>query len=584
LNLPKFLAELFSPTDHELFTVSLSWSPVYLGFAALLILAGIPGSSRADVPVFTISSPAPPYAFGGPNLFGQTGTIEGDIADSSPLVPASFSVAFGGGSTSTVVSSALDGNHFKVEFNLAGPGSDGGLGVIIPSGLSPGGYVARVSSVSLSVSDVDGNTTGYVFPIYIDDRAPGLSINLPGQNGGVAPFSKLTGTVIDFSPIQTLTLLITDGGTPPNYWDGAKFTTTPVAPVDLDIPGNSTIWSYSGFTSDEMDSDQTYVLTLTGTDSFGNIGISSQAIQLAGVVLNDAVGGVTPGAKSAFNITFSDSKFTIQYSAKPSRVNSFTNSLVYCGSWNNGASDPGYTLVSAGAVNGANGPTNPQKITDAGCPIAMKISANTDNWCVPNDTIYVMSGNNPVGQLDGSILIPRDIQYTKTDANVNIPTGSNYSTVGQQWTQTLTGAADMDLTQQKFGENIVSVEVPVTPLIPNWTYPKCGSPEAKINFFPDPDMSSSPPDYPFGCDPNHLTSGPNRFCDRFEVLNVNPSRPSYVGSLIGAPLAGIVCATEIVQTYFVNACVFPKTGQIHNTIEEHTSNSPNVVTVERSFP
>jgi hypothetical protein len=290
--------------SYSAFKIAFTLSTLFLANMAL------PALSRADVPEFTVTNPKPPDSFGGSSLFGKTGTIEGDIFDARPLDPTTFSVSFTGGSTSTIVSRTLSGNHFVVVFNLAlSSSSEGVLGTIIPSGLSPGGYIARVSSAAFSISDIDGNTTDYFFPIYIDDRPPGLSVNLPMQNGSVAPFSKLAGTVTDFSPVNSLTLQITDAESDPTYWwDGTKFTTNPVT-LDAEYTAGSSAWSYAGFSSDDT-AGVTSVLALTGTDSFGNVDTSTTTISVQPAKVQTTLASV---ALNARGVNFSPSNLTIQW-------------------------------------------------------------------------------------------------------------------------------------------------------------------------------------------------------------------------------------------------------------------------------
>ncbi len=206
---------------------------------------------------------------------------------------------------------------FSVVFNLAtSTGADGVLGNIIPSGLSPGGYIARQASAEFSVSDDNGNTTSYIFVFYIDDRPPGLQINLPSvQNGAVVPFSALTGIAIDFSPIASLTIQITDGETPPHYWDGVKFTTNSIAPTDIAIPVGTTTWTYSNFTSTAIQPGQTFVFTVTGTDSFGNIGTTTATLS-SPPVINTPIPintGLSVQLVNSGGVTFAVSSVSINY-------------------------------------------------------------------------------------------------------------------------------------------------------------------------------------------------------------------------------------------------------------------------------
>ncbi len=173
------------------------------------------------------------------------------------------------------------------------------------------------------------------------------------------------------APWESLTLEIYDSNVPPNYWDGAKYSTNPVV-LDVDYSADTTTWTYTGFSSDNMSDVGAYTLALTGTDSFGNIATTSQTISVgAALVLNDAMGGVIPAASKGFNVTFTDPYFTIQYSATQTRVGGYTNTPYYCGSWNGAASDPNYSVVSPSGL------TKPQKMTVPECDIAFTLSANT---------------------------------------------------------------------------------------------------------------------------------------------------------------------------------------------------------------
>ena len=191
-----------------------------------------------------------------------------------------------------------------------------------------------------------------------------------------------------------------------------------------------------------------------------------------------------------------------------------------------------------------------------------------------------MSNGHEVGSLSGNVLIPTAMNFAPT-ASLYFPSPGGGYTIGQRWTHTLTGEADMDLTHQNFHETITKFG-PIKTLGLFSIYPTCldAGPVQKYGTFPDKDIDPNPPTDPIGCDPGHLTNGPNRFCDELSYVRV----PVPVkGFFTQSTKQGIACAFQELQSWSINACTFPSpqsNALIRNTL---TLSAPNVVTVSRDI-
>jgi hypothetical protein len=431
--------------------------------------------------------------------------------------------------------------------------------------------------------------------VYIDTIPPNVSFALaptPGfpnqanyapvvtNAGAVTAITGISGTAADNLGLGSLSITIQDA-TSQLYWverSSAFVSASPVAiPVTINSGAGNKLspWNYAGISDDYMPAGHSYAVNAIANDYAGNTSTTSLTFSLDAEKLTDAANGNVP-TQSPGAVKFTDPTFTIQYSATPTRVGAFTTSLIYCGDWIQGTPNPGYVPVSENQTLG----TQPQgisiqKVTSAGCDVAIQISADTSQ-CSANDAVLIMSNGQTVGRLPGSILIPTDFSAVPT---IDFYHWDSYFpplfSAGTWWAQTLIGPAKMDLTGQKFGE--LTTELPLS--IAGVTYPTChpnGYLETGNGTFPD-NMAA--------CDPYALTSGPNRFCDRFSQNSQPYPRKSFLQS--GLPNYGLLgngglsCGDLVQQTYYVNSCFFPMPPTyIYNQILLY---APNIVKVIRTL-